>query len=429
MAVGVRYYGRGTARPQGGYSNDPDFPGNQPGAINPRIAPLPTGPAAPKQTAINTIQLPGDVSYQVQSSPYGGMPVLYKEVDEILNTLLPTGPTLPGAGGIVPWPGLGGTGKKTMSDSDALALRKYEEEQARLKQGNLDAQAEYLRLLGLVPGQFKGLSDILAGQTTQSRTDIDQLFGTAKGELEKRRTRAEGLTGQGFEALANYLQRQPQQAMQRPIQTVPTQVTNTLAQYLSARGVPQEQVEAEVIKVNQAATDAQNNYGGLVNVLREQENNANASRIIEAQLAQSVANAQIQTLYGAGVSQLEQEKLKALATLNERVRQQQFELEQAKVARENALNEALGKLRESGFGIQEEPAGTPKTERTEQTTPTVSRAERVTTAGKDFNSFKEAVKALNPKQVAEYTKDGSGLSAKEIAELKKKNPKLAAQFK
>lgn len=429
MAVGVRYYGAGTAR-QGVQPGDEPY---NPAKIAAQRAAAAAqtkaeADAADRATAINRVQLPGGASYDVASSRYGGMPILYTEVDEIVNTLLPTGPTVPPPGKIIPWPGMGGTGTKTMSDSDALALRKYEEEQERLKRGSLDAQAEYLRLLGLVPGQFKGLSDILAGQTTQSRADIDKLFGTAKGELETRRTRAEELTGKGFESLANYLQRQPQQAMQRPIETVPTQVTNTLAQYLSARGVPQEQVEAEVIKVNQAATDAQNNYGGLINVLREQENNANASRIIEAQLAQSVANAQVQTLYGAGISQLEQEKLKALAALNERVRQQEFELAQAKVARENALNEALAKLRESGFGIQEEPAGTPKTVRTEQT-PTVSRAERVTTAGKDFTSFKEAVKALNPKQVAEFTKDGSGLSAKEIAELKKKNPKLAAQFK
>lgn len=427
MAVGVRYYGAGTARPRdvGDEPYNPAKIAAQRAAANAKAKA--DAEAADRATAINRVDLGGGIGYDVASSRYGGMPILYKEVDEIVNTLVPTGPTAPPPR-IIPWPGMGGTGGG-MSDSDALALRKYEEEQERLRKGSLDAQAEYLRLLGLVPGQFKGLSDILAGQTTQSRADIDKLFGTAKGELETRRTRAEELTGKGFESLANYLQRQPQQAMQRPIETVPTQVTNTLAQYLSARGVPQEQVEAEVIKVNQAATDAQNNYGGLINVLREQENNANVSRIVEAQLAQSVANAQVQTLYGAGISQLEQEKLKALAALNERVRQQEFELAQAKVARENALNEALAKLRESGFGVQEEPAGEPKTERTEQKPPTVPRAERVTTAGKDFASFKEAVKALNPKQVAEFTKDGSGLSAKEIAELKKKNPKLAAQFK
>lgn len=427
MPVGVRYYGRGTARPSGGFSDDPDFPGNKPGAANPAAAAAPT-----PMTKINTVQLPGGVSYKVQSSPYGGFPVLYEDVNKIIEELDPTKDTgTSGTGGIVPWPGIGGSGTDTMSDADALALRKYEEEQKRLREGNLRAQAEYLRLLGLVPGQFTGLQNILAGQKAESEKDITNLFNVAKGELETRRGRAEGLTAKGFEALANYLQKTPQQAMQKPIETVPTQVTNSLTQYLAARGVPQQQIEAEVVKINQAAVDAQNNYGGLINVLREQENNANASRIVEAQLAQSVANAQIQTLYGAGISQLEQEKLKSLAELNNRIRQQQFELDQAKVNRENALNEALAKLRESGFGVQEDAAGAPDTSppETKAPTPTPTRAERVTTASKDFASFKEAVKALNPKQVAELTKDGSGLSAKEIAELKKKNPKLAAQFK
>ena len=43
-----------------------------------------------------------------------------------------------------------------------------------------------------------------------------------------------------------------------------------------------------------------------------------------------------------------------------------------------------------------------------------------------FSSFKEAVKALHPSAVAQYTADGSGLSASELEKLKAQFPRLAA---
>jgi hypothetical protein len=49
---------------------------------------------------------------------------------------------------------------------------------------------------------------------------------------------------------------------------------------------------------------------------------------------------------------------------------------------------------------------------------------RGATAG--FASFKEAVKALHPLAVAQYTSDGTGLNATEMAKLKKQFPRLAA---
>lgn len=47
-------------------------------------------------------------------------------------------------------------------------------------------------------------------------------------------------------------------------------------------------------------------------------------------------------------------------------------------------------------------------------------------AASGFSSFKEAVKALHPNAVAQYTADGSGLNASEIAKLKAQFPRLAA---
>jgi len=409
MAVGVRYYGRGTRRGGGGFTDDPDFPGNQPGAVNPAKT---TTPA--QMTKVNTVQLPGGVSYEVLNSPYGGMPNLYKDIPTIVNELVPTGPTLPGSS-YVPWPGIGGGTTDTAASELAFNIRKYEEEQDRLRQGNLRAQQEYLRLLEGVPGQYESLGNMLKNQQIASVADIERLFGVGQKELETRRGRAEGLVASGYESLANYLQRNQPTGYAAPIATQPAQTTNQLAQYLAARGVPQEQVEAEVVKVNQAAVDAQTNYGGLINVLREQEQKAQESRIVEAQLAQQVANAQIQTLYGAGISQLEQEKLQSLASLNERIRQEQFALEQSKVARENALNEALAKLRESGFGVDQTPAEQPGKTETAKQTPIQQLAAKAAniqnkTLAKDVRTFVAANPNATPAQIRkEFPKLGANI--------------------
>jgi hypothetical protein len=416
MALGVRYYGRGTRRvaDAGDTAEERRFEAMKPANFVAPTAAKPTPPTAGKTI---TQTLPGGVSYQVQQSPYGSMPKLYEEIPAIVNELVPTGPTLPGSS-YVPWPGIGGGTTDTASSELAFNIRKYEEEQDRLRQGNLRAQQEYLRLLQGVPGQYESLGNVLKNQQIASVADIERLFGVGQKELETRRGRAEGLVAGGYEALANYLQRNQPSGYAAPIATQPTQTTNQLAQYLAARGVPQEQVEAEVVKVNQAAVDAQTNYGGLINVLREQEQKAQESRIVEAQLAQQVANAQIQTLYGAGISQLEQEKLQSLASLNERIRQEQFALEQSKVARENALNEALAKLRESGFGVDQTAAEEPtKSETaTAKQTPIQQLAAKAAniqnkTLAKDVRTFVAANPNATPAQIRkEFPKLGANIT-------------------
>lgn len=76
-------------------------------------------------------------------------------------------------------------------------------------------------------------------------------------------------------------------------------------------------------------------------------------------------------------------------------------------------------------GIQQGIVGTPAY------VPPVAPAGRRTeteikSVASGYSSFKEAVKALHPNAVREFTKDGSGLNAAEMAKLKKQFPRLAA---
>jgi hypothetical protein len=141
-------------------------------------------------------------------------------------------------------------------------------------------------------------------------------------------------------------------AYQAPALELPQAATNQLSQYLSARGVPQQEIEAEVVKVNQASNAAQTNYTGLLGTLSAIEQNAQQSRLVENNLAQALSNAQLQTIYGGATSQLEQEKLKGLNDLYNQLQQQKFQLEQTKLAREDALNDALATLAQSGYPIR-----------------------------------------------------------------------------
>jgi hypothetical protein len=116
--------------------------------------------------------------------------------------------------------------------------------------------------------------------------------------------------------------------------------------------VPQQEIEAEVVKVNQASQDAQTNYTGLLGTLSAIEQNAQQSRLVENNLAQALANAQLQTIYGGATSGLEQERLKGLNDLYNQLQQQKFQLEQTKIAREDALNDALATLAQAGYPIR-----------------------------------------------------------------------------
>lgn len=343
--------------------------------------------------------------------------------------------------------GISGLTSTSSSSSGAGSLlnaqtnkAKFEAEQAAAKAAaelaRLGAQrtADYYRnILGQGAMNIGGLTEQIGEQERAGQQYIADQYDMLSRLLGERRGQAEQLQTQGFNALQTYLGQNPMQAYAQAQNVMPTVTQNALTQYMQSRGLETAPTQEATDILNAQLAGGAANYNQLLNVLRASETQQQQSRAAEEQMARTLAGANLGAIYGTATSNLEQTRLAALADLASRVQAARLQAERDRLAREQAIQDAIAKVLGTGTvaPTETEIPVTPATQPGSGTTApgdTRSRAERVTTAGREFSSFKEAVKALNPQAVAEFTKDGSGLSAKEIAELKRRNPKLAAQF-
>lgn len=163
-------------------------------------------------------------------------------------------------------------------------------------------------------------------------------------ELQKREVVSRGATTTGYSNLMNYLSRNQPTAFAQAQRAQPQVVQSALGQYMAGQGVsPAVAQEAANIANVQAAGGAAN-YNQLLNVLTAREAAAQQSRQAESEMGLSSALANLQGIYGAGTSQLEQQRLAALADLSSRVAANRFSAQQAQIARDQAVQDAIAQL-------------------------------------------------------------------------------------
>ena len=354
MAVGVRFYGRGTRRPGediyepgGGYQGPTKTtspyldPAERNRLEQARIAGLQSG----------AVQVPQPTATQVSALDPAAIAA---SLAEGITFQIPS---------IFPQPApASSSGSSTLAATLAELDYKREQdkaEQDRLTRGSAASSQIIQDLLANLPARFTGLSNIIGETGRQNEEFIKQQYAEALRDLTSRRDTGAALQRTGFETAARQLGAMQPTAFEAPAIAAPTAATNQLQQYLSARGVPQEAINAEITKVNQASQDAQTNYTGLLGTLSAIERNAQQSRVVENSLAQAVANAQLQTIYGGATSALEQQRLKSLNDLFNQLQAQRFQLEQSKIAREDALNDSLAKIAQAGYGVRGPSEPTP----------------------------------------------------------------------
>lgn len=325
----------------------------------------------------------------------------------------------------------------TERDLNAAALAR--------QQAGVKSQMDYFRTqLGL--GIPSAISGEIEEQERAGQGFIGQQAAALLSQLQARQGEATGLTQTGFSNLQNYLAQNQPTAFAQAQRARPTITQSDLGQYMAGQGVsPAAAQEASTLANIQSAGGA-SNYNQLLNVLAAREAAGQQSRQSEAQMGLTSQLAQLQAIFGQQTGGLEQSRLQALAELSSRSGAARLQAQQQATARQQAIEDAIAQLVGTGLFPQGIGGGTGDGTGTGTGTDEISqgpldlnvprvgpspapRAERVETAAQEFSSFKEAIKALNPKAVAALTSDGTGLSAKEIAELKRKNPKLAAQFK
>ncbi len=394
MAVGVRYYGAGTARP----NKDPDDPGpiktnTQKGGtyLTPaqralleegRVSQVKSG--ASSDTSTETMS-PAEIAAAIAAGLSFNLPGLFPQ----------------------PVASSGDSGSATLAAK--LADLKYNREkdaaETRRKTQGAAASSQMIQdMLAALPTRFQGLGNLIGETGRTNEAYIQNQYEKALGDLTTRRDTGAGLQETGFSAARTALERMQPTAFEAPALALPAAATNQLSQYLSARGVPQQEIQAEVLKVNQASQNAQTNYTGLLSTLSAIERNAAQSRQVENNLAQAVANAQLQTIYGGATSNLEQQKLKSLNDLFNQLQAQRFQLEQAKIAREDALNDSLATLAQAGYPIRgADDATQPPVEETTETATTA------TTPNPEIAALLQTI--AQAQQAGPYTGGGGGIGA------------------
>jgi hypothetical protein len=236
----------------------------------------------------------------------------------------------------------------------ATEREKFLQEQAaaqaalqRQQQGAL-AQAAYLRSQ-LGAGIPTSITTEIGAQETAGQKYIADQAAALLGELQKRETQARGLTTTGYSNLMNYLARTQPTAFSQAQRSQPQTVQSTLGQYMAGQGVsPAVAQEAANIANVQAAGGAAN-FNQLLDVLAAREQAAQQSRQTEAEMGQTSALANLQSIYGAGTASLEQQRLAALADLSSRISAARLQAQQDQAARDRAIQDAIAGLIGTGF--------------------------------------------------------------------------------
>jgi hypothetical protein len=253
---------------------------------------------------------------------------------------------------------------------------------------------------------------------------------------------AEGRTTAAYNALQNYLRQNQPNAYTEARRQTATPMTSDVLNYLAGQGVSGAPVQSQVDLANLAAQGGAANYNALLNTLQAAQTAAAQSRQAEEQMARSSALSTLQGIYQGQAGGLQQQQLQALAELQANITNQRIAAETAAAARNQTVQDALAALLGTGYINPTQITPTTITGAAPGTTITTSqptvipelpavpltRAEQVAAAPSQYSTFKDAVRALNPNAVAAYTSDNTGLSAAEVAALKKKFPALAAQY-
>ena len=162
---------------------------------------------------------------------------------------------------------------------------------------------------------------------------------------------AKGLTDQGYAALQNYLQQNPNNAyagLQQQVQTV----ANPMEQFLSAYGVSGEPVQAQVGAEQLAGQQGAGAFNSLADILNRTSQQSNNSRMAEMQMGQTMANSGLGAQRANYQAQNAQAQAQAMAALMQQLNQGRFDVEQSRqAAREAARLAALNATGNYGVNV------------------------------------------------------------------------------
>lgn len=309
------------------------------------------------------------------------------------------------------WAGMGGGGggsSDPRTSSNALNWLKYQNELASAT-AQREAQARKYKAMqdyynsNAWANPYAQLGSQLDAMQTTGRGQIDANYQSALADILGGYDQASQMTGQGYDALSNYLNQYTNPYAGASF-TAPD-VADVSGQY------DQYNLNSPEIAQQAAIENAYNAQGSagfntLYDALRRASDMSQQSRLNEAQMARNFANQQLLAGKGAYTGAAAKQRQSQLDQLINSINEQRFQLEQAKATKGQTLQEQLLE----SVGDAPAQAGGAET-----------KAEQIQRLASEAGSFKEAVKQFAPAYIAKNPKAT-------VAELKKKFPALAAAF-
>lgn len=268
-------------------------------------------------------EVAADVMERTYEGPTGGVGAGQSDIMQMLSAL-----TSAGRGG-----------SSGVSASDRLALRKYEDERKDL-QRQREALAGYLSS-GAYRGGSDAINQAIMDMAARERGDVEAATNRALANIAAGYGQAQDLTAQGFNALQQYLQQNPNDPYAQLVAASGVAPQAEGANILSAYGVGAEPVLAQVAAEAAASQQGAAGFQNLLNTLSAAARQADVSRLAEAQMAGRVAGAGLESQRAGFRTQAEQAQAAALAQIAQRQAeaqlQEQIRLENLRIELERAL--------------------------------------------------------------------------------------------
>jgi rubrerythrin len=295
--------------------------------------------------------------------------------------------------------GGGGSGRN-------LDMIKYQDAQRQAVLDRVKEQARYKALqdyyqTGDWRELYKNLGSQLDTMQTQGTGQIGEIYKSALGNIGAGYADASRMTGQGYNALNQYLAQNNLNPYAGASFT-PTTVQDGSQQFMQAYGVDAPEVAQQVATENAYNQQGAQGFNTMYDLLSRAAQQSQQSRMNESQMAQNFANQGLSSTRAAYEAMAAKAQQESLSDLLNRISSSRFDLAQQEGEKGQTLQEQI--LANTGNDAP------------------LTKQEQITQLAATAPNFKAAVKQFAPAYIEKNPKAT-------VATLKKKFPELAKAFK
>ena len=299
---------------------------------------------------------------------------------------------------------LGGGGGGT--SASALEMLKYQDAQRQAVFDKIKEQTRYKALqdyyqTGDWRELYKNLGSQLDTMQTEGTGQINNIYNQSLANIGAGYADASRMTGQGYNALNQYLAQNNLNPYAGASFT-PTTVQDGSQQFMQAYGVDAPEVAQQAATENAYNQQGAQGFNTMYDLLSRAAQQSQQSRMNESQMAQNFANQGLSSTRAAYEAMAAKAQQESLSDLLNKISSSRFDLTQSEGEKGQTLQEQL---------IANAGSDAPLT-----------KQEQITQLAAQSPNFKAAIAKFAPDYIAKNPKAS-------VAELKKKFPELAKAFK